>query len=552
MYYFVILTDEYAEIASVYTVPNPESYSDLLDGITFYTSDSDEVGVSARDICSDKGWLINNWTSQGLMLPISEEDYQTYNGASVYKVSLAEGLTLPFVNAKLTVTESVTYLNNGYGFDEYKIESFSWSKDKTNGGVIPVKEMSITGVQLRAEPTSDTYYFVVTADDYIGVEFGTWVAQTGRFPNLLSKIRLYTSEEDTEGVLASEICKPAEWVMNRWDSHGVMFPMTAENYALYNGTTVFKVAIEGNTLFPGDGCNLMLYGDYVYVNSTYGKEDSRDSGYYWSWVPSEIYDFGTCNLTNMNNRSNDDSGERWLFLFFTETFETTEVVSGWIEKLNVLDYVEFYKTDDLTQKPITLREVYTGFTVIKQFGQSTSMTFTIDSQYSGANMYLLRVKPGCQIPYIINGKCGYRTVENGKSFINVKYGLTGEIFGMYDEKGMPRTYENWGIWWTPVRQVSFKVEGIEGLSYPTITMPAGDVIELKDYQVDGYEVTMTTKDGQKCIGGFVVPDSDSELILKYTVAKEDKKGCKSSIDGFGVLPLVISLIVIIKKTKKET
>ena len=62
------------------------------------------------------------------------------------------------------------------------------------------------------------------------------------------------------------------------------------------------------------------------------------------------------------------------------------------------------------------------------------MTFSIDELYSGKNMYLLRVKPGCQIPYIENGRYGYRVVENGKSFTNDKFDETGDIFGLFDEK----------------------------------------------------------------------------------------------------------------------
>ena len=553
-FYFVILTEQYAALSSSTPVSNPESYPDLLAGITFYMSDSDEVGVSAAEICSNKDWLMNHWISQGLMFPISAEDYETYNGASVYKVSIDKDLMLPYVNSNLKVAEAVTYLNNGYGFDEYKIESFSWSKDVTGSGAIPMQSMNITGVQLRAEPSSDVYYFVVTADNYIGVEFGAWVAQTGRFPDLLSKIRLYTSEEDEVGVSAADICSKTGWLMNRWDSHGVMFPMTAENYELYNGATVYKVSIEGNTVFPGYGCNLVLYEDRTYRNSTYGKEESKDSGYYWSEMPSEIYDFGTCTMTDMNNRSSTVEDVRWLFLFFVETFDTMQDVSGWLEQLNTLDYIEFYTSQDLTQTPISLRDVYTGNTIVKQFSQNTAITFTIESEYSGANMYMLRVKSGCQIPYVINGKCGYRVVEEGKSFVNDEYGKTGEIFGLYDEMGMPRTYENWGIWWTSVSRVSFQVKGLENVSYPMLILAAGDVIELKDYAVEGYKVSLTTAEGDRCIGGYIVPKKDSELVLTYTVddgtGDNAGKGCQAAV-AINMTPLSLAALAILLKKKKE-
>ena len=551
LYYLVLLTNEHAQVSVGLTVSNTDYYAELLSQVMIYMSETDETGISAADVCEMDGWVLNRWSSGGLMLPITAENYERYNGTTVYKVSVKAGAILPCGNAELTVIEDVAYTNDGYGEESSKYEAFAWSIYLGENLTVVAE---LTGVQLRAAPESGIYYFVITSEQYADVPFGESVPSLPKYNELLSKVRLYTSEEDEVGVLAAEICNSSNWVMNLWDSHGVMFPMTAENYEKYNGTTVYKIVIEGNTVIPCYGVDLWVDADSVYLNTTYGNEEMKNSGFYWSYIPSKIVNFGECTLTDINNRSNDLTDTRWLFLFFTETFEAMQDVSGWIKQLNTLDYIEFYPTDDLTQTPISLRDVYTGSTVVKQFDQSTAMTFTIDAQYSGAKMYMLVVKAGCQIPYIENGEYGYRVVTSGKSFINDKYGETGDIFGLYDEMGMPRTYENWGVWWTAVSRVSFQVIGLDNVSYPTLILPAGDIIDLRDYAVEGYKVSLSTAAGDKCIGGYVVPDEGAQLVLTYTVDDgkdvNEGKGCQAAV-GMNLMPLSIAALVVLLKKKRE-
>ena len=551
LYYLVLLTNEHAQVSVGLTVSNTDYYAELLSQVMIYMSETDKTGISAADVCEMDGWVLNRWSSGGLMLPITAENYERYNGTTVYKVSVKAGAILPCGNAELTVIEDVAYTNDGYGEESSKYEAFAWSIYLGENLTVVAE---LTGVQLRAAPESGIYYFVITSEQYADVPFGESVPSLPKYNELLSKVRLYTSEEDEVGVLAAEICNSSNWVMNLWDSHGVMFPMTAENYEKYNGTTVYKIVIEGNTVIPCYGVDLWVDADSVYLNTTYGNEEMKNSGFYWSYIPSKIVDFGECTLTGINNRSNDLTDTRWLFLFFTETFEARQDVSGWIKQLNTLDYIEFYPTDDLTQTPISLRDVYTGSTVVKQFDQSTAMTFTIDAQYSGAKMYMLVVKAGCQIPYIENGEYGYRVVTSGKSFINDKYGETGDIFGLYDEMGMPRTYENWGVWWTAVSRVSFQVIGLDNVSYPTLILPAGDIIDLRDYAVEGYKVSLSTAEGDRCIGGYIVPNEGAQLVLTYTVddGKEENegKGCQAAV-GMNLMPLSIAVAAVLLKKKRE-
>jgi hypothetical protein len=120
--------------------------------------------------------------------------------------------------------------------------------------------------------------------------------------------------------------------------------------------------------------------------------------------------------------------------------------------------------------------------------------------------------------------------------------------------GMPRTYENWGVWWTAVSRVSFQVIGLDNVSYPTLILPAGDVIDLRDYAVEGYKVSLSTAEGDRCIGGYIVPDEGAQLVLTYTVddGKDEKKenGCQSAV-GMNLMPLSIVVAAVLLKKKRE-
>ena len=469
---------------------------------------------------------------------------------------------MPCDEQDLEVKKTASFVNNNYNKEEFKYGSFVWLSVGDEDEELPLKEMAITGVQLRADPAADLYYLVIVAENYVDVEVGRYVAQVDIYVEVLSKIKLYVSEEDTVGVTAADICLQEEWVLNRWASFGIMFPMTAENYAKYNGESVYKVVVEEGAVFPGTNFNLYLADTHIYINSNYGNEVNKNGAFNWSEVPTQLYNFGECTLTNMHNRA--DEGNRWLFLFVEQTFDSTVDASILVKQLNTLDYIEFYTTENVTEEPITLREIYMGITTLKQFGENTAMSYTINKEYDANKMYMLHVKPGCQIPYVEDGEYGYRVVENGKSFINGVYGLTGDIFGMFDENGKPRTYETWGVWWTAVSMVSFNVEGYE-VNYPKRLIAAGDVVDLRDYKIEGYDVTLTTADGEKCIGGYIVPDKDVELFLKYTVSEEEenpntqankKNGCSSFVGAsMAFLPIcflaVTSTFVIMANKKRR-
>ena len=93
---------------------------------------------------------------------------------------------------------------------------------------------------------------------------------------------------------------------------------------------------------------------------------------------------------------------------------------------------------------------------------------------------------------------------------------------------------------------------MDGVSYPVRTVAAGDVIEWKDFVVEGYELSMTTSDGDSCIGGYVVPDRDAHLILTYTAAEEAPKetGCGSVIVGASAALLGLAAVALVWKKRE--
>ena len=113
--------------------------------------------------------------------------------------------------------------------------SLSYSKDIASAED-SAKEVEISGVQLRADPPASLYYLVLITKEYSIPE--KTISDASAYMDLLSKITLYTSPEDTTGVSAADICITNNWYINRWGSGGLLIAMTAENYETYSGSSV--------------------------------------------------------------------------------------------------------------------------------------------------------------------------------------------------------------------------------------------------------------------------------------------------------------------------
>ena len=278
-YYLVLITSEYASVTADTAVSNPADYADLLTKIRFYMSMSDDEGVSVADICLTSGWTMNKWGSGGLMIAMNAENYEKYSGSSVYKIMVSDGAILPYTNKNdLATTTPIVFKNDSYGNDENKYGSYWWSQST----ILYKTTTKITGVQLRAEVASGSYYLVLQTNEYAKLEGEVAVGYPTDYVDLLSKITLYTSEDDTVGVSAADICLTSDWTMNKWSSFGLMIMMSTDGYEMYSGSSVFKITIEAGAVMPHPECNLVVKKTVSYSNDNYGNSDVKYGSFVWS------------------------------------------------------------------------------------------------------------------------------------------------------------------------------------------------------------------------------------------------------------------------------
>ena len=478
-----------------------------LSKIKVYLSEDDTQGTALSDLIGT-WWEYSYWGTNALFLAYNDPaDYGIYNGATIYRITIEAGCELPCGADVYVTTEDTTFTNLDHGNEECINEAVSWNNGE-------FAETAVTGVQVRSNGAGTTEDFIILLNDNFKNQSGN--ADSSR--NTREKVRIYMSPEDTEGIYLTDVCG-TWWPINYWGSGGLC--LAVNNYDEYNGATIYKITIEAGCELPCGNTVYRTTEDVTFTNLGYGDESNKNSAFNW-WDESVVLqDFGSCDITNMQNRADlldEINGQRWLLLSFDLEFQLTEDAASWVPKLNMLDYIYVYLSDDLSQEPVSLREMYNNHVDLRTFGEAALLGIRVKNQeqYYGPNMYMIEIRPGCQFPCTRNGVPGYVTVENGKSFINNEYGRTGEIFGMYDENGDARLYEIWSVSWSSVRKVTFIVEGIEGLEFSPITVAVGDFIREADYAVEGYSVQITDDEGNIGVQGYFVPDRDLTLTLRYT------------------------------------
>ena len=139
--------------------------------------------------------------------------------------------------------------------------------------------------------------------------------------------------------------------------------------------------------------------------------------------------------------------------------------------------------------------------------------------------------------------------------------MTGEIPNSIDDSGRPRLYEEWNLNWTIIRcYVTFTVVGIEGLSFPDMNLQPGQRVSLDYFKQEGYDLVVTTKDGERVYRYIIGTNHNVDFILTYTPATpqpEVKKGCGGElITSAIIVPVVacslLTLLIVLRKKKGET
>ena len=385
LYYLVLITSEYASVAADTAVSNPADYADLLTKIRFYMSVSDDEGVSVADICLTSGWTMNKWGSGGLMIAMNAENYEKYSGSSVYKIMVSDGAILPYTNeSDLATTTPIVFKNDSYGNDENKYGSYWWSQST----ILYKTTTKITGVQLRAEVASGSYYLVLQTNEYAKLEGEVAVGYPTDYVDLLSKITLYTSEDDTVGVSAADLCLTSGWTMNKWSSFGLMIAMSADGYEMYSGSSVFKITIEAGAVMPHPECNLVVKKTVSYSNDNYGNSDVK----YGSFVWSEF----NYTLTLADGTTTIVNGEYASYILPelapVTTSGLTQVLVGWTTNLEELSDLYPAGYEFGLKSNTTLYAVWIGFEMqdgaaVRTSKDSSGIRFLVDIRQADFNNY---------------------------------------------------------------------------------------------------------------------------------------------------------------------
>lgn len=563
--FIVLQNPAYEKVAADTTVANVTEYN-TKEKVTVYMAADDSTGKKLTEICGG-WWTQNMWSSGGLMLAI--DDYSVYNGNTIYKITIEEGCHLPCGEKLYATSKTVSYINNNYGKSTDN-NSFDWKLLKNR------IESDVEGVQFRGWGADSDYNFIVLRNsEYEIIPGDSIVANTGDY-NTKEKVTLYMSADDTTGVKLTEVCG-GWWTQNLWGSGGLM--LAVNNFNTYNGKTIYGIKIEAGCELPlGDDTVLVTTDDVLYTNADYGRDVA--SGYATNWLDEsiELKDFGEAEVTTLHNRAiqQDIGVARWLLLFFKQDFEMNKNCAFYMHKLNMLDKIKVYSSENDTEGTL-LRDIYRMSATTQGLGEPKALCIDIDPseaedstdenkkyKYDGPRMYAVEVMEGCQFPFMQNGEFGYATTSTTKKFYNKEYGMTGEILGGTDVDGSKRTYEAWSVVWAQKVTVTFNVVGIDGLTFESITTLGGAEVDLADYEQEGYYLLVTDSDGDEAFDVYTLPDHDVTLTLTYTKkggqssSGNDEVGdscssCSGSVSGMGLLSLlaVFSIAYTIKRKKEN-
>ena len=573
------------------------------ENIIVHLSDAEEdEGELLSKIASGRYAKSNYWgNSQTFMFSLTREEYEVYNGASVYSITILEECELIYNNTICKVTRSVDLINPHYHDNDYKYNNFELYVKQ--GPEVLDEPISLTGAQLRGQMDPDgidannLLYLDLLSNAYEHSASYTYDSVVMRTLNAYDKITLYLSEDD-EGKKLGEIAQTyQEGIQNQFNTAAFFFRLGTDEYEKYNGLSVYKVVVE-------EGCELLVSKKkavvdktYTFVNSNYGltfpdTEEGREaekvaklSGFDF---PSEVTEkdlvnFGDIAAENIHNRMDKTTESRWLIFFFDDMLGNTSTsVKHYLKLLKFLDNVLIYYEKDGDAK--TLKDIYderasgvaAGATVC-QFGITNSIGVSIlnprddNNKFinDGPHMYKIEILAGTKIPAMKNNVPGYYVLKDKVLFTNDEYGKTGNLPAnrpeRLDENNIPRTYEDWNVYWTLFPcYVSFTVEGIEGLSFPGIYLNIGDRVSLEDYAQEGYDVSARTTDGNKIYRCIIGTTHSINVILTYTVhidedeepeQPEQKQGCGGSVEATSIISSIVLLtsigLIFIRKRKEQ-
>lgn len=558
-HYLVLLSSAYSNLGESEKIESGLEASDLSK-ITLYTVQN---GVLTGKTLAELGANHigrNKWGAKGAFIAFNE--YKNgWDGSTVYKVVVEQGakfvseLSADGIATVFVAEAEHTFYNSGFGSESAKFGALSWSDTAKIPYKAEEQTVSLDGIQLRGAadlPDNSWYHYLVIKSDAYNDLAETEEIVGGLTANDLTKIKLYTSDTDSYKTLAELGVNHIG--RNLWKEKGAFigFDMFKEGY---NGKQVYKVVIEKGAKFTASVNNgvatvFVVDKDYTFFNLNYNVNGAEWGAFKWqdTPIPTSVENTGEIKVTGITNQS--DGIQRWLILCFNDKFVGTHDVTYYdaMGYSNVLDNVLIYSGTDLSQTPVTLREIIKGAITIGQFGSPDRIGFEInnDSKFNGSNAYIVVIKAGCEMPYYKDGVFSKRTVTEDTTFINDNYGKTGEISG---ETGSDlRTYEDWSIEWSPAAFVTYKVVGAEK-TFDKVCLTAGTVLDVDAFNIDGLYLSVTDNLGYAYYGQIITPDRDVEITLTYSTEKPadyvddaDENGNTVTEDNKGNKAVIIAVV----------
>ncbi len=498
-----------------------------------YDPDATTTILSTEDTTGNEQYLsyeleavrigVNLWGEKGLFIDFGR--YSEYNGKTVKRITVDAGTEIAYGSVDgdketafvLVIDESYTFENKKYGVEGAEYASGSMV-DVTNEPKSSTT-ISLSGIQMRGWADNGWYqYLVLLSDAYNDLENLDNSGKDLDYYLDSDKITLKLSKEDEGKTLTDLTVQHVDQSFSGW-SKGAYINFA--QFSEYNGSTVYSVSIKKGCRIPamkdGEIIWLVVDQDYTFFNSGYQDETKAYGSFEWSTieVPTTVENTGDIVVRSITNQS--DGIQRWLILWFNETFVgTTDATFFDTNNLsNILDNILLYSGNDLSQEPITLRSVFKGAITIGQFGSPDAIGFEInnDENINGSNLYTVVIKEGAEVPFFEDDTFSVRTTTQDYVFLNNNYGRSGEIEG---ETGTDsRTYENWCIDWSQASFVNFDIKGLDK-EIPTQVLKVGDKISLSEYQVEGYELTVTDSLGNTYYDEIIVPSENTTFTFTYT------------------------------------
>lgn len=423
-YDFIVLQNSaYSAITADTTVSGAENYN-TRSKVKIYTSETDTAGKYLTEICGI-WWTQNLWGSGGLMLAV--DDYNTYNGTTIYKITVEAGCQLPCGDTVYETAETVSYINNDFGKADSKNGAFNWTRVADEIGTA-----SLNGVQVRSmgaynDPSNGHYgynFIALLSNVYDTTPSGK--ADISNF-NTREKIKIYTSATEGSSKSLSELI--GSWYeYEQFNQNGLMLAYnTPSDYATYNGKTIYKIVIEKGCQLPyGQYGYYVTSEEYTFYNTEFGSDDVINGAFKWSTDPQ----FETeISLTGVQMRGAHNGWYYYLVLRSDSYSEktSTEGIDGATD-ITVYGYdkIRLYTSaDDTTGKPLSeLTLQHIGCNQWGENGLFINFAEYDNGGYGGHQIYKITIEKGCALPS-----------GDGKFFVVDKdYYYTNDDYGNSDKK----------------------------------------------------------------------------------------------------------------------